>query len=236
MHALVLWDVDNTLIASGGVSEETYAGAFELLTGFSPRHRVRTAGRTDPEILGDLLAEHGFDRSDFNDIRMAAALADSLGSRQASLAERGRGLPGGQDAIDALASVPGLFQSVLTGNVRANAVLKLATFGLDHGLDWDCGGYGFDSSLRWHLVGVAQRRATAKYGASFTEANTVLIGDSVNDVFAGVRGGAKIVAVATGTHDMSSLREAGATAVLAGLEDTDAVVASVKASLSAGSD
>lgn len=116
--------------------------------------------------------------------------------------------------------------------MQTKAVLKLATFGLDHGLDWDCGGYGFDSSLRWHLAGVVQRRAAAEYGTSFTEANTVLIGDTVIDVLAG------FAVVPRSSRSPPTTRprlcEAGATAVLPSLEDTDAVVAPVEAALSAG--
>lgn len=236
MNVLVLWDVDHTLIENSGVSKETYAGAFELLTGVPAEQRAKTGGRTDPEILGDLLDDHGYDRSDYTSSRMADALAESLASRKAALAERGHGLPGGRAAIEALGTIPNVVQSVLTGNLRANAVVKLAAFGLDRDLDWDCGGFGFDAPRRWDLVAVAQRRASEKYGVDFTEANTVLIGDTTNDVLAGVRGGAKVVAVATGSDDMDSLRGAGATVVLPNLEDTDAVVAAVKKAVSADLD
>lgn len=233
MNALVLWDVDHTLIENSGVSKETYAGAFELLAGVPAEHRAKTGGRTDPEILGDLLADHGYDPASFSSSQMAEALTESLRSRQAALAERGYALPGGRAAIDALAQVAGVTQSVLTGNVRANAIGKLAPFGLDLGLDWDCGGFGFDAPRRWDLVGVAQKRAAAKYGSTFAEANTVLIGDTINDVLAGQRGGAKVIAVATGSDSIDELRDAGATTVLVDLEDTAAVVEAVEKAVSA---
>lgn len=75
-------------------------------------------------------------------------------------------------------------------------MVKLAAFGLDRDLDWDCGGFGFDAPRRWDLVAVAQHRAFEKYVADFTEHNTVLIGDTTNDVHAGVGGGAKAVGAA----------------------------------------
>lgn len=228
MNALVLWDVDHTLIENSGVSKETYAGAFELLVGTRAEYRAKTGGRTDPEILGDLLADHGFDPAAFSHSQMAEALTESLRSRRAALVERGHALPGGRDAIDALAKIPGVTQSVLTGNVKANAIGKLEPFGLDQGLDWDCGGFGFDAPRRWDLVGVARLRAAAKHHATFTEANTVLIGDTINDVLAGQRGGAKVIAVATGSDSMEALRDAGATIVLSGLEDTATVLEAVE--------
>lgn len=235
MNALVLWDVDHTLIENGGVSKETYAGAFELLTGRTAEHRAKTGGRTDPEILGDLLADHGYDRAAYTDTQMAEALTESLRSRRSALEVRGHALPGGRAAIDALAQIPGVVQGVLTGNVQANAIGKLAAFDLDRGLDWDCGGFGFDAPRRWDLVGVAQARGAAKYDVAFTETNTVLIGDTLNDVSAGLRGGAKVIAVATGSDDMEALRDAGATLVLPDLKDTDAVLEAVAKAVSSES-
>lgn len=232
MNVLVLWDVDHTLIENSGVSKETYAGAFELLAGVEAQHRARTGGRTDPEILGDLLADHGYDPATFSSSQMAEALTESLKVRQSALAERGHALPGGRAAIDALAELAGVTQSVLTGNVKANAIGKLEPFGLVRGLDWDCGGFGFDAPRRWDLVGVAQQRASAKYDVDFIELNTVLIGDTINDVLAGQRGGARVVAVATGSDSMEALRDAGATAVLPDLEDTAAVVEAVTKAVS----
>lgn len=233
MNVLALWDVDHTLIENAGVSKAMYAGAFELLTGVPAQHRARTDGRTDPEILSDLLADHGYNPAEFSRSCMAEALVESLRARQPALAERGHGLPGGRAAIDAMAEVPGMTQSVLTGNMRANAHVKLATFGLDLGLDWDCGAFGFDAPQRWDLVAVAQRRASTKHGLAFSESNTVLIGDTINDVLAGQRGGAKVVAVATGSDDMDALRGAGATVVLPNLENTDSVLTAVKMAFSA---
>ncbi|WP_123812959.1 HAD hydrolase-like protein [Myceligenerans xiligouense] len=106
--------------------------------------------------------------------------------------------------------------------------MKLGTFGLDVGLDWDCGGFGFDAPHRPDLVAVAQARAAAKHGVVFNMSNTVLIGDTVNDVMAGVRGGAQVVAVLTGGVDEASLTEAGAARVLPDLSDADAVLAAVR--------
>jgi phosphoglycolate phosphatase len=237
MDVLVLWDVDHTLIENGGVSKETYAGAFEILAGRPAEHRAHTGGRTDPEILGDLLSDHGLDPARFDDAALQEALTRSMARRRDRLAERGHALPGARAAIDALGREPGLVQSVLTGNLRANALVKLGTFGLDVGLDWDCGGFGFDAERRPGLVAVAQARATEKYGTAFDTSNTVLIGDTINDVLAGTQGGAQVVAVLTGGVDADALSEAGASAVLRDLTDEvvlrDAVLGAVRSSVPA---
>lgn len=231
MNALVLWDVDHTLIENGGVSKETYAGAFELLTGMTASHRARTDGRTDPEIMADLLRDHGAAPEAFTGDQIRDALVASLQSRRDRLAEKGYALPGARAVIDALGRTGEVVQSVLTGNTRQNGFVKLDVFGLADGLDWECGGFGFDAESRPRLVAVAQGRAEARYGRRFDAEHTVLIGDTVNDVRAGALGGAQVVAVATGDDSIDTLTAAGATRVLPDLTDTDAVVAAVVAAV-----
>ena len=58
---LVLWDVDHTLIENGGVSKATYTLAFELLTGHAPSVRPTTDGRTDFQIMHELLSANSVD-------------------------------------------------------------------------------------------------------------------------------------------------------------------------------
>jgi phosphoglycolate phosphatase-like HAD superfamily hydrolase len=136
-------------------------------------------------------------------------------------------LPGAREALLALHETPGVIQSVLSGNIRANAEAKLRAFGLDPFLDFEVGGYGSDDRVRSHLVGVAQARAAAKYGKTFTRETTVLIGDTPRDVQAGADGGARVVAVATGIDSAETLAVAGADAVLTSLSKTDEVLAAV---------
>ncbi|MBF6080557.1 haloacid dehalogenase-like hydrolase [Nocardia cyriacigeorgica] len=225
---LVLWDVDNTMIANGGVSKETYAGAFELLTGRPAEFRPRTGGSTDLLIMRDLAERHGAVLTEGPE-NIFGVLEKSLLVRRADLAARGRALPGVRAALDALARMDGAVQSVLTGNIRPNAFVKLDTFGLaGHPLDWDIGAFGSDDHVRANLVGIAQRRAAEKYGVPFVRDNTVLIGDTPNDVRAGLEGGAKVVAVARGSDRAEVLADAGADTVLPGLEDTGSFLAAIK--------
>jgi phosphoglycolate phosphatase len=123
--------------------------------------------------------------------------------------------------------MPGIVQSVLSGNTRPNAYIKLSAFGLHEYLDFEVGGYGSDGDVRANLVAVAQERASTKYGASFGPATRVLVGDTPRDVRAGLDGGAHVVAVASGSDDMDTLRKEGADVVLPDLRDTQAVVRAV---------
>jgi phosphoglycolate phosphatase-like HAD superfamily hydrolase len=224
---LVLWDVDHTLIENNGVNKETYAKAFELLTGRQAEHKAETEGRTEPEIMQNMLAAHGITSTGEHGARMVEALEAATSANAARLRDRGHELPGARDALAAFQGMPGIVQSVLSGNTRQNAYTKLSAFGLHEYLDFEVGGYGSDDHVRANLVGVAQHRASAKYGVTFGPAATVLIGDTPRDVRAGLDGGAHVVAVASGSDDMDSLRKEGAEVVLPDLRDTQAVVDAV---------
>lgn len=224
---LVLWDVDGTLINNGGVSKEAYGAAFLTLAGRPTSEPVITDGQTDPAILRSLLTRNGLKVTPDLLLRGLAVLPGALAGLSERLAERGHAKPGAREAIDALGKQRGLVQSVLTGNIQPNALIKLRAFGLHHGLDLDIGGYGSDSEVRAELVGAAVRKATAKYGLPFRAVDTVLIGDTPRDVEAGLLSGAAVVGVATGEYNMEQLAAAGAHVVLAGLTDTAAVVAAV---------
>jgi phosphoglycolate phosphatase len=224
---LVLWDIDHTLIENHGVNKETYALAFKLLTGGDAEHRARTDGRTEPEIMRGMLALHGITPTADHVARMPEALESATVANMAALRERGHELPGARDVLAAFQASAGIVQSVLSGNLRPNAVTKLSAFGLEGFMDFEVGGYGSDDEVRANLVAVAQARAIAKYGETFDKANTVLIGDTPRDVRAGRDGGAWVVGVATGADNVESLRAAGADVVLPDLRDTRAVAEAV---------
>ncbi len=82
-----------------------------------------------------------------------------------------------------------MLQSLLTGNIEANAATKLGAFGLDRWLELDIGGYGSDGGRALELVGWRCGRAEAKHGVELTPADAVLVGDTPLDVAAAPRGG-----------------------------------------------
>lgn len=230
--ALVLWDVDHTLIENSGVAKETYSLAFELLVGRAPALRPATDGRTDGQIIRELLAAEGVEVTPAMEAGLLDALAAAMDRNAAALAERGHALPGTSAAISALGARPGLVQSVLTGNIAHNARVKLAAFGLDRRLDLTIGGYGCDHVDRAALVGIAQRRAEAAHGVAFGRDSTLLIGDTPRDAEAGRDGGARVLGVATGVFSEQELLAAGADLTVPDLRDTEAVVAACQTLLS----
>jgi len=223
---LVLWDVDYTLLTAGGLGNSLYEAVFKDLFGRDLTAIAPKAGRTDRAILLDTLALAGVDSpaayvDDFMVLlgRRAAAMD---GSARAYV----RALPGAADALLALAAA-GARQSVLTGNVRPLAAVKLAAAGLGEHLDLDVGAYGDVHEVRAELVPVARRAARAAYGTDFGGRSTVLIGDTPLDVAAALDTGARAVGVATGSFAAAELAAAGAHAVLPDLTDTSLVVAAV---------
>ena len=156
-----------------------------------------------------------------------------LAAKQHELRAKGHMMPGADAALAALSRTPGVVQSVLTGNVKPNAILKLATFGLDRYINFEVGAYGSDDGNRPNLVRLARQRASRLLKLDVDESTMVIVGDSLRDVEAGRVGGARVVAVATGRTDAEALQEAGAETVLADLADTDAVLRAVLAEHSA---
>lgn len=217
---LVLWDIDHTLIDTRGVGRGLSAAAFEETTGQPMRQQATIDGITEPVIFRETAKLHGLEttRADFE--RFAAVLAHQHVLHAAELRERGHALAGAAAALDALADA-GVQQTVVTGNVRPVAEIKLGVFGLDRHIEWDVGAYGEDADLRPGLVQCALRRS----GVSSSVA--VVIGDTPADVDGGLRTGVRVIAVATGRSTEDHLKAAGATEVLTDLRDTALVVKTV---------
>jgi phosphoglycolate phosphatase len=148
---------------------------------------------------------------------------------RASFAPGGELIREHESASERLGRETDVVQSLLTGNIAANAQVKLGAFGLDALVDLGIGAYGSDHHRRGRLVGVALQKCERKHGATLAPSDVVLIGDTPLDVAAAREGGARAVGVATGPFDTSELAAAGADAVLADLQDNEAVVAAVLA-------
>jgi phosphoglycolate phosphatase-like HAD superfamily hydrolase len=129
--------------------------------------------------------------------------------------------------VAAVAGLPGVIQSVLTGTIRPNAAAKLRAFGMDEFFDFEIGGYGSEIYPKGAQLLRSRGRAAEKYGADIGADATVYLADSGRDVEAARIGGARCVAVASGRSTAGELREAGADLVLDDLADTGCVVSAV---------
>jgi phosphoglycolate phosphatase-like HAD superfamily hydrolase len=224
---LVLWDIDGTLVDSARLGLDAFLEAFEAVTGRQPTELVPFAGRTDLEIAHDMLATSGVEADDGLLDRFEEELVDAMTARRDELVRRGRALPGTAEALERLGQEPGVIQSLLTGNVQRNAMLKLEPFGLDAYVEFGCGAYGSDHRVRGELVSIARERAQRVHGVEIARGDVILIGDTPLDVAAAREGGARAVGVATGPYDAAALHASGADAVLADLSDTERVAAAI---------
>ncbi|WP_328309216.1 haloacid dehalogenase-like hydrolase [Streptomyces sp. NBC_00442] len=217
---LVLWDIDHTLISTRGVGKELSAAAFEEATGLRMREQAKIDGITEPVIFRETAKLHGLTtgRADFE--RFAQALTEQHLGRAAELRERGHALPGAAAVLDALDGV-GAVQTVVSGNVRAVAEIKLKTFGLDRYIRWELGAYGEDDDIRAELVRLALERSGTAAG------DAVLLGDTPADVDAALSNRIRCIGVATGKSSEEELQRAGATAALPGLQDMRRVLNAV---------
>jgi phosphoglycolate phosphatase len=230
---LLLFDIDGTLVLTGGAGARAMNRAFEAVFGIPGAFRgIPMAGRTDPAILADALARSGVEPSvdhvaDFTTryMRMlqeeidlpVPAPVDGTSRRLFKGA-----LPGVPELVARLAVVDNVFLGLLTGNYVDGARIKLAYFDLWR--HFRCGAYGGDASLRHQLVPVAMTRAAAAGCPDVSLSDVIIIGDTALDVDAARNAGVGCVGVATGGFDQEALRAAGADVTFDSLLDTDAVV------------
>ncbi|MEU6229776.1 HAD family hydrolase [Streptomyces sp. NPDC047042] len=219
---LVLWDIDRTLLYVGDIDRQVYRETFAEIVGRPAEHLpVPGTGVTMPLAIRSLLLDNGVPESDVPHLvaRMVELLPHHLAAHSKDLREQGILMPGVLATLKAVHSQLHLLPTVVTGNLRPNALLKLEAFDLHGFLDTEIGGYSSDDEHRPALVAVAQKRAQAKYGTAFTRSSTVIVGDSLEDVRTGLEGGAPVIGVATGKTTAGELAAAGADVVLDSLED-----------------
>ena len=219
---LVLWDIDGTLVHSASHGRYAFEEAFQEVVGRMPE-RVDYAGRTDHQIaLSMLNGEHEHLPA------VLERLVVRLEQRREAMADEGHTYPGVPEVLEALHEADGVINSLLTGNLEANAAVKVGAFGLDRWLDFESGAYGSDPhERRSDLVAIARERAAARYGEP---TDVVLVGDTPLDVLAAREADARAVAVATGFADPDALRESEPDALLQDLSDTEAAIRAITAS------
>jgi phosphoglycolate phosphatase len=227
MEKLILWDIDGTLLYSGGVAGEAMRAAMERVYGrATSAERHAYAGKTDQQIILETFAERAHaDLLPLLELFTTTYLAE-LETRRDELLSRGYILDGVVAALERLVDAP-VVQSLLTGNLKPVARLKLDALDLTRYFDFDVGAYGSDHHLRANLAPIAAERAAQRYGRQFVGRDVVVIGDTPNDIDCGRAAGARTIAVATGPFDVEALRAHGADVALTSLADTEAVIAAI---------
>lgn len=208
MIEAVLFDVDGTLITTGGAGATAWRRAFEELHGAPVSIReVTESGMTDPEV-GRTALRHVLGR-DPDRRELATAMGHYLRHLPAAVEESGgyEVMPGIEALLDRLVDA-GHLLGLTTGNVEAAAHIKLARAGLNRFFSF--GGYGSDSNERAELTRCALERGRLVSGGVLSAAACIAVGDTPRDVAAGHDAGIEVVGVATGNYTIDDLREAGA--------------------------
>jgi phosphoglycolate phosphatase-like HAD superfamily hydrolase len=204
----VLFDIDGTLLVTGGAGAVAWQRAFEELHGVDADVAEHTdAGMTDPEIAAIVFRE--VVGREGSQAERAKAIGCYLKHLPDTVAESDgyRVMPGVEELLDRLIDA-GTLLGLVTGNIETAAHIKLARAHLNRFFSF--GGYGSDSADRVEVTKAALRRAELVSGGTLTDGACISVGDTPRDVKAGHGAGIKVVGVATGSYSVEQLSQAGA--------------------------
>jgi phosphoglycolate phosphatase len=203
MVRLVLFDIDGTLIQSGGAGEKAFAEVarttFGLANGTKDLH---FAGRTDPAIVREMFVRYDIPTTRENFEKFFDAYTARLRTMIAEVA--GRVSPGVERWITELQGheAPPLL-GLLTGNIRRGAQIKLSHYRLwDH---FQTGAFSDDSEDRCEIAAIARDRGSKLLGRKLAGDEVLVIGDTQHDITCAQSIGARVLAVATGMYQVDAL-------------------------------
>jgi phosphoglycolate phosphatase-like HAD superfamily hydrolase len=226
---LLLFDIDGTLLLSGGAGARAMMLAFDQVFGAETGVKgkdafagVPMAGRTDTWIFRELSRVHGVESGAESLQRFHDSYVGHLRREIHEPGPRKGVLPGVKPLLDALAQRPEAHLALLTGNFAAGARVKLEHFDL-----WryfPTGAFAEDAADRNSLFAHALSAVVARGGPRVAPSDVVVVGDTPFDVGVATTAGARSVAVATGSFDRRALADSGADAVLEDFTDLAAVL------------
>jgi len=223
MTKLILFDIDGTLVLTGGAGGRAMARAFEEVFGLPHgMAAISMAGRTDAWIVAQMAEHHGLPCTPEIFERFHEAYIGHLTEEIHKPGPQKGILPGVRDVLEALAAHSRAHLALLTGNFERGARIKLEYFDL-----WRyfaAGAFGDRTHDRNSLLATALARVAAAGGPAITPAETVIVGDTPLDVAVALAGGARSLAVATGSYDVEALRASGADVVVEDLMDIEMVL------------
>lgn len=199
---LLLWDIDGTLIDSGGAGEHGLVEGFRKAFGVEDNFAwLSYFGRTDLWIFRTILEHHGLGATPAHILRYREAYLAGL--RDAVVNPRARVLPGVREILEAVHLRSDVAQGLLTGNMETGASIKLGVHNIDRYFPF--GAFADDSENRNELGPFALRRAAQKLGQPVLPEHTWIIGDTPLDIACARALGAKVLAVATGKFTVEEL-------------------------------
>lgn len=222
---LILFDIDGTILLTAGAGRRAILAALAEEVAYTEEFkRVRFDGKTDPQIVVELLAAAG-DPDPREPTRVEAVCRRYVAHLAAELERpttRTTLMPGVAPLLDRLERER-VVVGLLTGNVAEGAALKLRSGGIDPGR-FRVGAYGSDAADRPRLPAIAARRAEPFFGRVPSGHEVVIIGDTPADIHCGQEIAARAIGVATGGYSLADLEGCGPYAVFEDLSDTDRVL------------
>jgi phosphoglycolate phosphatase len=229
VRKLVLFDIDGTILLTAGAGRRAIVAAIGEQVGQSVAFdRVRFDGKTDPQIVAELLeaaghaGPHSSDRVETLCQRYVSLLQHELGQASSKTTV----MPGVHALLDKLEAESDVVLGLLTGNMAEGAALKLRAAGLDPSR-FRVGAYGSDAAARTSLPAIAASRAQPYFGRMPSGVEVVIIGDTPADIACGRSINARAVGVATGAYSVAQLEACGAYAVFQDLSETERVLQAI---------
>ncbi len=213
---LVLFDIDGTLLVTGGASSRCIRRAAAAVLGRSVDNMKITVGTLDPEIFLELA---GKKRVTDDLVRTYRELyAAELQRELVRCAADVRALPGGRELVDVLGRSPRVCVGILSGNWREIGEMKLVAAGYDLSR-FPVRAFADNGTRRPELVDAALNQACAAVGQPCSPQELILVGDTPRDVEAARASGCRIAAVATGQYSLAELAALDPDVALADLTD-----------------
>ncbi len=222
---VVLFDIDGTILRSGGVGRIAMERALHHVFGTTGTAEYHYDGKTDRQIVREQMQLEGLSNEEI-DAQMDPLLTTYLGGLEAELSSGDNEVyvfPGVRDLLDRLELEENVMLGLLTGNIADGARAKLSAAGIDISR-FKVSAFGSDHEERPQLPAVAQRRASDLLGTDVAGNRIVVIGDTPADIRCGESIGARAIGVATGRYSVAELEEHGAYAVFENLADTEEVM------------
>jgi phosphoglycolate phosphatase-like HAD superfamily hydrolase len=225
LPVLILFDIDATLIVTGGAGIRAMETAGKALFGEACQFEgVEVAGRLDPLIMRDMLARAGVSATPENLAKFRAGYERQMVELFRAWPSA-RALPGVGELLAELRTRKAATLGLLTGNFETTGKIKLKACGIDSG-QFEIGVWGDDSReeppARQHLPPVAVERFRKTKGRD--PEGVVIVGDTPHDVRCAQVHGHRSLGVATGQYSVTDLRAAGADYVVPDLTDRGAIV------------
>lgn len=203
--SLMLFDLDGTLMSTGGAGLRALEKTFLELYGISTlRTAVDPSGKTDPAIFREVIRTFLLREAKADEMLTITETYLQFLKVEMSLAVEVRVYEGVREMLEVLRSQQHVLVALGTGNVERGARLKLEPVGLNPYFSF--GGFGSDAENRADVLKTAHRRGEQKLNDKIPASRTYVIGDTPRDVVAARQAGFRSIAVATGNYPLDVLK------------------------------